>query len=59
MLVLLGTIREILGSGTVFGAQILGDWFDPWMIMILPPGAFFSLGLIIGAVNWYNDRGAK
>lgn len=60
VLTVLGAIREIFGSGTVLGLQLMGDWFDPWMIMILPPGAFFTLGLLIGLVNWYNEkRGAK
>ncbi len=56
VLVIMGSIREILGSGTLFGLELMGSWFDPWMIMILPPGAFFSLGLMIGFVNWYNER---
>lgn len=59
VLVVLGSIRELFGSGTLFGAQILGEWFDPWMIMILPPGAFFTLGMLIALTNWYNERSAK
>jgi len=55
VLVVLGIIREILGSGSVFGIAILGDWFTPWMIMILPPGAFLTLGILIALANWYND----
>jgi len=58
VLVTLGVIREILGAGTVFGATVLGDWFDPWMVMILPPGAFLTLGILIALANWYNDRRA-
>ncbi|MFH1826138.1 MAG: electron transport complex subunit E [bacterium] len=46
-LVVLGTIREILGSGTVFGLLS----FEPWVIMILPGGAFITLGLLIGLMN--------
>lgn len=56
ILVMLGSIREILGSASVFGFQVLGDWFNPWMIMILPPGAFITLGLLIASGNWINDR---
>jgi electron transport complex protein RnfE len=59
VLVVLGGIREILGSATLFNIQVLGDWFNPWMIMILPPGAFLTLGLLIGVGNWINDRRAK
>ena len=59
VLVVLGSIREILGSATVFNIQVLGDWFNPWMIMILPPGAFLTLGLLIGFGNWLNERKIK
>jgi len=59
VLVILGSIREILGSATLFNMQILGDWFNPWMIMILPPGAFLTLGLLIGLGNWVNERKVK
>ncbi len=59
VLVVLGSIREILGSATLFNLQVLGDWFNPWMIMILPPGAFLTLGLLIGLGNWLNERKVK
>lgn len=55
----LGTIREILGSGTFLTHQVLGDWFQPWLVMVLPPGAFLALGLLIGLSNWVNDRRAR
>jgi len=50
-LVILGSIRELLGSGSIFGYQILGSYFRPWVIMILPPGAFLTLGILIGTIN--------
>lgn len=59
VLFVLGSIREILGSGSILNFQILGDWFNPWMVMILPPGAFLTLGLLIGLSNWWNDRRAN
>ncbi len=46
-LLLLSAIREILGAGTFFGHQIMGAWFKPWIIMLLPPGAFITLGILI------------
>ncbi|MCP4751344.1 MAG: electron transport complex subunit E [Proteobacteria bacterium] len=58
VLVLLGGIREILGSGSFFSLPVMGDWFNPWMVMILPPGAFFTLGILIGLVNLINQRRA-
>ena len=59
VLVVLGIIREILGSGSIFGVAILGDWFTPWMVMILPPGAFLTLGILIALANWYNDVSSR
>lgn len=56
VLTLLGSIREIFGSGMLFNVQILGDWFHPWMMMVLPPGAFLTLGLMIGLWNWIRER---
>jgi electron transport complex protein RnfE len=43
----LGAAREVLGSGSLFGAPLFGDQFEPWVIMILPPGGFLMLGLIL------------
>jgi len=56
VLFVLGGIREILGSGTFLNLTVLGDWFAPWMVMILPPGAFLTLGLLIALSNWINER---
>jgi electron transport complex protein RnfE len=47
-LLVLSTIREILGAGTFLGYQIMGAWFKPWTIMILPAGAFLTLGVLLG-----------
>jgi len=46
-LLMIACIRELLGFGTIFGFTLLGDWWTPWVIMILAPGAFFVLGLYI------------
>ncbi|KPJ66874.1 hypothetical protein AMJ44_07690 [candidate division WOR-1 bacterium DG_54_3] len=51
-LIVLGTIREIFGSGTIFG--VLN--FEPWVIMILPGGAFITLGLLIALMNALKER---
>jgi electron transport complex protein RnfE len=55
-LIVLGAIREIIGSRTIFSFQILPDGFEPWLIMILPAGAFLTLGLLLGLSNMYTDR---
>ncbi len=46
-LFMLGAIREILGSGSFFGVSLFGDSFEPWVIMILPPGGFLTLGVML------------
>ncbi|MBI5006261.1 MAG: electron transport complex subunit E [Nitrosomonadales bacterium] len=40
----LGATREILGAGKLFGITLFGDNFQPWVVMVLPPGGFFVLG---------------
>jgi len=55
-LVVLGGIRELLGNRTVFGFQLLPDMWEPWIVMILPAGAFLTLGLMLGAVNMITRR---
>lgn len=43
-LLCMGSVREILGAGSLFGVQLFGSGFQPWVVMILPPGGFFVLG---------------
>ncbi|MCK5352117.1 electron transport complex subunit E [bacterium] len=50
-LFLLGGVREILGSGTFFGYPILGSAYNDMLVMILPPGAFLAMGIMLGAFN--------
>lgn len=50
-LVLLSAIREFFGMGSIFGFQILGDWYQSMVIMILPGGAFITLGILVGIMN--------
>ncbi len=50
-LVALGAIRELLGVGTIFGFQILPSSYEVAIIMLLPPGAFIALGLMLGVMN--------
>lgn len=50
-LVILGTIREILGNGTFLGINVFGEGFMPATVLILPPGAFIVLGVILAVIN--------
>lgn len=56
VLFVLGSIREIFGSGSVLGFRILPETFEPWIIMILPAGAFLTLGLLLGLSNTLTER---
>jgi len=50
----LGAVREIMGSGSLFGVFLFHDNFQPWVAMILPSGGFFTLAgwlLVVNAVN--------
>ena len=55
-LTFVGIIRELIGSGTVFGHVVLGSWYQPMILVILPPGAFIVLGLILGALNKIQEK---
>lgn len=46
-LVLIGSLREVLGNGTFLGKAVLGPHFEPWVVMILPPGGFLALGVLM------------
>lgn len=58
-LLCLGGIREILGSGSLLGFSLFGPNFEPWIIMILPPGGFLVLGFILLYFNWLKERKTK
>lgn len=47
VLLFIAFFRELLGFGTLFGIKILGTWFESWTLMIMPPGAFFMLAIVI------------
>jgi electron transport complex protein RnfE len=55
-LTILGAIRELLGAGSLFGLDVLGAGFKPVLVMILPPGAFLALGLLIGLINFVSMK---
>jgi electron transport complex protein RnfE len=50
-LFVLGAVREILGSGTLLGLSLFGAGYEPFLLMILPPGAFITLGLLLAGMN--------
>lgn len=56
MLLVVAFVRELLGFGTLFGVQILGDWWTPWTVMIMPPGAFFILAIVLWITRGIQDK---
>lgn len=55
-LLCLGAVREILGAGSLFGLSLFPDNFQPWVIMVLPPGGFFVLGGWLLLFSWLRQR---
>ncbi|MCA9596376.1 MAG: electron transport complex subunit E [Myxococcales bacterium] len=58
-LAMIGGIREILGSGSLLGFPIMGEHFEPWAIMVLPPGGFLTLGVLLTTFAWVKKRRAQ
>ena len=57
-LLCLGSSREVLGMGSLFGVSLFGPNFEPWVIMILPPGGFLMLGASLIVFAWVKERRA-
>ncbi len=57
-LLCLGVVREVLGAGSLFGFDLFGPRFEPWVIMILPAGGFIVLSFLLLGFNWINQRNA-
>lgn len=55
-LLLMGIPREVLGSGTFLGVQVMPSAFEPWVVMLLPPGGFFMIGVLLLVANWHDLR---
>jgi len=52
----LSALRELLGRGTLLGFPVMGASYEPWVFMVLPPGGFFALGLLLLSVAWVGGR---
>lgn len=60
VLLVIAFIRELMGSGSLFGYPVLGDWWPRWTIMVMPPSAFFILAIIIWSVRAFgSEKDAK
>ena len=56
VLLVISFVRELLGFGTIFGITILGEWWTSWTLMIMPPGAFFVLAVVIWIAKGIQER---
>ncbi len=52
----LGGVREVLGDGALFGIALFPDGFEPWIVMILPSGGFFTLAGWLLLINYMKQR---
>lgn len=53
VLLVISFFRELFGFGSIFGFQVLGDWWTKWSIMVMAPSAFFILAMLIWFINTY------
>ncbi len=58
-LVLIATVREVLGNGTWLGITVVPSGFEPVLLMMLAPGAFITMGFILAVFNWMDVAKAK
>ena len=58
-LTMMGLVREVLGNGSILGVPLFGGNFEPWIVMILPPGGFLTLGFWLLGLNWWQRRQAE
>jgi len=57
-LLIMGSVREVVGSGTFLGLSLFGPRYEPWVIMVLPPGGFFTLAFVLLTMGWLKRRRA-
>jgi electron transport complex protein RnfE len=54
----ISAVRELLGSGSLLGVDIFGPRFEPWVVMVMPPGGFLMLGIAFLVMGWMAARRA-
>lgn len=58
-LLALGSVRELLGQGSLFGVPVFGERYEPWVVMLLPGGGFFALAALVLAFRALQRRLAR
>jgi len=56
ILLVMGAVREVLGVGSFLGHPLFGPRYEPWVILILPPGGFLTLGIVMLTRAWFQER---
>ncbi|NOZ20917.1 MAG: NADH:ubiquinone reductase (Na(+)-transporting) subunit D [Planctomycetes bacterium] len=59
VLMVIAFFRELLGFRSLFGYPVLGDWFLPWTVMVMAPGAFFMLGILVWLARYHSEPQIK
>ena len=55
-MLMMGSVREILGNGSFLGVSLFGPNYEPWLVFVLPPGGFFTIGFILLGLNWIEGK---
>ncbi len=55
-MLIMGSVREVLGAGSFLGYRLFGAGFEPWVILTLPPGGFLTLGCVLLILGWTQRR---
>lgn len=55
-MLMMSGLREVLGAGTLLGHKVIPGHFEPWVIFVLPPGGFLTLGFWLLFLNWFQQR---
>ena len=58
-LTLIGSIRELVGNGSIFGISLLGASYQPMLLIILPAGGFLVFGSLLGIINAIGNKRKK
>ena len=58
-MLLISVIRELIGAGTILGMPVLGESYNPMLMMVLPPGAFILIGCLVAAFKTWNSNQEK
>jgi electron transport complex protein RnfE len=58
-MLMMGVVREVLGNGTILNIKVIPGNFEPWVIFVLPPGGFLTLGFWLMLIAWWEKRRAE